>query len=190
MKRLLTILLVVACIATLACSCKDNSAVPTETEIRAICELATIRSYYNNVAKETKEKDTIFQKKREMWIEYEGYADLGVDMQEVSMKLSGNTVTVTIPAAKVLEVGIVDDTLTEDSYVMSADGFLFKNKITTEEQQEAIQKAQAKMEEAVSGNTALLAQAQNRAKSIIENYIRQLGQAAGTEYDIVWKDTN
>lgn len=36
-------------------------------------------------------------------------------------------------------------------------------------------------------NTALLVNAQERAKKMIENYIMQLGETTGTEYQITWK---
>ena len=36
-------------------------------------------------------------------------------------------------------------------------------------------------------NTVLLANAQDRAKKMIENYIDNLGEAAGIEYTIEWR---
>ena len=42
------------------------------------------------------------------------------------------------------------------------------------------------METTASQNSKMLMKAQNRATKLIENYINQLGAAAGVEYNITW----
>ena len=107
-------------------------------------------------------------------------------MSKVSMKVDGENISVFIPEAEVLSVKIDADSLTEDSYIESQDSWLNHNKISADNQTEAINQAQENMENAVRGNSSLLLTAQNRAKALIENYIRQLGEAAGIEYKIEW----
>ena len=143
MKRPLAIVLLIASVFTL-CACAENKTAPIlkEEDIRAVCELATLECYYNNVAKIEKKASNIFQKDRKMWIEYEGVARIGIDMKEMEISVAGNTITMTMPQAKILSIKPNDEKLNEDSYVSSADGWLIKNPITAEEQEEAITKGQ------------------------------------------------
>lgn len=167
-----------------------NVPEPQIEQVRSICNLATVQCYYHNVAKSEKKADKgithLGEKDRKFWIEYTGIANLGIDVSEVQMKVDGTEVHVTLPEAKLLNISIDRETLNEDSYISSADG-LNKNEITADDQTQAINKAQQKMEETVAANTTLLLNAQNRAKKLIENYIEQLGEAAGIEYHVTWK---
>lgn len=60
-----------------------------------------------------------------------------------------------MPDADIQSIKPREETLTENSYISSADGWLVKNKITTEEQQAAISVGQVEMEQAIkkSDNT-------------------------------------
>ena len=107
-------------------------------------------------------------------------------MPRVAMpSYSIQNVHISLPPAQVMHISIDEDTLNEESFVYSQDGWN-KNPVTAAEQTAAIQQAQLQMEETVQSNAALLASAQNRAKSLIENYIRQLGQLTGTDYQVTW----
>ena len=50
---------------------------PELSQVRAICDLATLKTYYHNVAKIKKDKGWILQKDRELWIEYTGMTTIG-----------------------------------------------------------------------------------------------------------------
>lgn len=161
-----------------------------ETEIKSICELATLKAYYHNVAKDTKDKSTGIsgwgEKDREFWIEYEGHATIGIDMEKVSMVLKDEHITITMPHAKVLDTNI--STSDEDMRIIeSSDGFFNKNKITTEDRQTAVTEAQKDMKKAVENNKTLLQSAELRAQELIENYIIELGDISNIEYQIEWK---
>lgn len=158
MKKYIAILIV--CIMSLSlCACANGAgqAEKTETEntvskpelsqIRSICELATLECYYHNVAKSTKTKGT-------------GLAHVG----EKEVK-----------------------TIDEDDYISTSDSWFNKNQITADEQTQAVNDAQNEMVAAVEKNKALLVSAQERAKTLIENYVTQLGEATGIEYQITWK---
>ena len=186
MKRIFSVLLVLVMVLSLsACDKKSDAELKVE-DIHAICELATIKCYYNNVAQIDKKKNNIFQKDRKMWIEYEGEAVLGIDMSKLEIKINKDTVDITMPKAEILSIHPKKETLNEKSYIASEDGFLFKNKITTEDQEEAITKGQTEMESAINNNSALFTQAENKAKELIENYIIKLSDIIGKEYKINW----
>ena len=187
MKRIFSILLIlVMALCLSSCSKKSDAELKVE-DIHAICELATIKCYYNNVAQIDKKKDNIFQKDRKMWIEYEGEAVLGIDMSKLEIKINDDSVDITMPKAEILSIKPKKETLNEKSYVVSADGFLFKNKITTEDQEAAITKGQSKMENAIKNNTALFIKAESKAKELIENYITKLSEIIDKDYTINWK---
>ena len=191
-KLILYIISAVMLLSLTACSRFSDEIVfsPEEKQIRNICELATLKCYYHNVAygdKTAGEGFTHwFEKDRKLWIEYTGYAKIGVDMSQVSMTVSGSDVTIEIPRARVISVDVVESSLTKESYYLSDDGILNKNEFTPEEQAQAIRDAQATMQAAAESNTSLLINAQDRAKELIETYIRQLADAAGTECRITW----
>lgn len=174
------------------CGSNQEEAVveePDIMQIRNICNLATLECYYHNVARSVKEREYgithIGEKDRVFWIEYTGVTKLGIDMSKVTMEIHGTDVKVTLPKAEVLNISVDENSFDENSYLTSNDAFN-KNKITADDQTEAISKAQEKMEAEARSNTALLLSAQNRAKTLIENYINQLGEASGVEYKIEW----
>jgi len=179
--------------------CEDKNAVqtvnatPEVEELRSICELATLECYYHNVAKSVKTKGDgishIGEKERVFWIEYSGVAKVGIDMSKVKLEQAEEEgkYIVTIPKAELLSIKIDETSFTRDSYFTSQDGFWNKNPITAEDQTAALDAAQQHMTEQVEDNTVLLANAQDRAKKMIENYIDNLGEAAGIEYTIEWR---
>ncbi len=186
MKRIICVLIVLICALSLL-SCTQNRSDLGAEDIQAICELATIKCYYNNVAQVEKEKENIFQKKRKLWIEYEGEAVIGINMAEVTIEVDDEVVEITMPKAKILSIKPVDETLNQKSYVASEDGFLFKNKVTTKDQNDAVDKGQEEMRKAVSENADLFLRAENKAKELIENYVNSVSEFSGVEYTIVWK---
>jgi hypothetical protein len=195
MRRRIIYVATLLCLLTVFSGCsiltKTTAAQdPDISQVRNICNMATLDCYYHNVAKSVKYKESgithLGEKDRTFWIEYTGIARLGIDMSKVSMSIDENVVSITIPEAKVMSITIDNSTLGEDSYIISDDG-LNKNKITATDQTQAITKAQEEMENTVKNNASLLLSAQNRAKVLIENYILQLGEAAGIEYTIQWK---
>lgn len=163
--------------------------VPDLSQIRSICELATLECFYHNVAKSTKTKGSgllhIGEKQRIFWIEYTGTAKIGIDMAALKMSVDGQNVTVTIPPAKLLSCEVAQ--INEEGYILSTDGVMNKNKITADEQTKAVAQAQEDMAASVKKNTALLASAQERAKKLIANYIEQIGSATGVAYTLTWE---
>lgn len=167
----------------------DNARVtyPDISQIRTICELATLECYYHNVAKSVKEKGSgllhIGEVERIFWIEYSGVAKLGIDMSKVKMEMDGERIEITIPKATLL--GLSDYSFTEDSYISSDDG-LNKNPITAENQTEAVAAANEHIRQLFEKDDTMLLRAQERAKKLIENYINQLSEISGVEYEVDW----
>lgn len=189
MKRLIASVLL--CISILPlCACVEEKTAPIlkEEDIRAVCELATLKCFYNNVAKVVKEPDYWPQVSRKMWIEHEGVATIGIDMMELEVAISDNTITMTMPKAKILTIKPNEKTLNDQSYVASEDNWLFPNRITVEDQQAAIKTGQEEMKAAIINNSGLFERAERRAKTLIESFITQMGEKLGQEYTIIWKN--
>lgn len=196
MKKIIYTILIVSLTFSTLCGCSDAELktkavnLPEEEQVQAICELATLECYYNNVAKSVKKKGKgikhLLENDREFWIEYEGIAKIGIDMKKVTMDIKDNVVTVSMPSAELISAKINEETLTENSYVISNDGLLNKNKITAEDQKAAVNDAQATMIEEVQENKALFERAEKEAKKLIENYIKKIGETSNIEYQIKW----
>ena len=170
---------------------EEQLILPEEEQIRQICELSTLECEFNNVAKGEKTKGEGFtslgEKNRKYWVEYTGVVKLGIDMSKVSMEIKDNNVVITMPQAELQYIGIKDDSYTEESIITSEDALLNKNKITVEDQQEAIVNAQETMKNTILKNEGLMRKAQDRAKTLIENYINNIGKVSGVTYNIEWK---
>ena len=198
MKRTIAILITILMSLGLMTGCgstekNQKEKKPDIEQIRNICNMATLECYYHNVAESTKTSGSGFthigEKDRQFWIEYTGVVRLGIDMTKVKMEMNGTTVKIKLPKAKVLGISIDKDSLNENSFILSEDGWN-SNEITAEDQTNAIQNAQENMETTVKANESLLLSAQNRAKSLISNYIEQIGNLMGTHYETEWEYLN
>ena len=184
-KRLAVFGLVV-CMLFSACGKKEEA--PKEdlslTQMKSICELATLKCYYHNVAKITKEKDVLWwDTTAELWIEYSGIVMLGVDITNLDMQVDGNQVTITMPKAKVLSCQVDQTLLDKDSYYTNREG-LGAEKINADDQTEAIKTAQENMLENVESDDSLLQQVEQRAQELLEQYVKNVGNAMGKTYEV------
>ncbi len=167
---------------------KDTSVekVINITQMKAICELATLECYYHNVAKVSKEKDVLWwDTKAELWIEYSGIVKVGVDISDLDLEVNGEVVTITMPKAAVLSCEVDETKLNKDSYIMIREG-LGAEKITADDQTLAFQTAQDSMREAAETDEELISQAQQRAEDLLESYINNVGDILGKKYIISW----
>lgn len=165
--------------------------VPTVEQLKTICELSTVKAYYNNVAKSTKKAGEnwwqVMEKDREYWIEYDGVAEIGIDMDKINMDVEGNVIYITLPPAEILNTRIVRETFDESCYKTNADSWWDKNKITTDDQISAINKAQSKMTERVKENKGLFERAERVARETIENYFIQINKISGSKFKVEWR---
>ena len=155
--------------------------------ISSVCELATLKCYYHNVAKSETEASGLYKwlgkGYKKIWTEYSGIVELGIDVSKVSVKkpTADGVVKVTIPDAEILSVDLDEDSMSEP---LTDTGFM--TEITKEEETEALAEAQNHMEETANENGNLLNQAKERAKSLIEGYVKNVGEQIGKEYTVEW----
>lgn len=160
---------------------------PQLNQIQAIAELAVLDSYYHNVAKFSQsdvEGFWLWSKDKEFWIEYSGIVTVGIDFSRVSMTLNGSEVIIALPEAEVQSVSVDSSSLSEDSFIVDKDSA----QINAEDERIAFEEAQKQLEANASNDTALLVEAKDRVKSLLENYIENIAKVADTEYTIKWQE--
>ncbi len=185
MKRILTIIfMMITVIATTSCG-KEKTVEPQVSQMKAICDLATMDCYYHNVAK-LKEEDAegflFWKKDKHFWIEYSGIVTIGIDVSKVNIEVKEDTVSITMPPAKVLDCKVDETSLSEDSFIVAQKSASVK----AEDQTKAYEAAQSNMEKAAEEDSVLLANAQQRAQKLLEDYVNNIGNSIGKEYEINW----
>lgn len=182
-KMLLVSVISICCLA----GCSGEKKEADFSGINSVCELATLKCYYHNVAKAETEASGLLKKLgtgyKKIWTEYSGIVELGIDVNKVSISKSDDkgVVKVTIPDAEILNVDLDENSMSEP---LTDTGFM--TKITKEEETAALAEAQNNMEETAQENTALLIQAKERAKNLIEGYVKNVGEQIGEEYTVEW----
>ena len=155
----------------------------SESQLQSICKLATLKCYFNNVAKTTL-VGNILQKDSKLWIEYSGIVNMGVDFSKVKLEIDGDKLIITMPDAEILDIR--DPEIDDDSYYFSEKG-IFSVKITAEDERDAFIEAQKNMRQIANESKSLLQTAKMRAQMLVENYVNQMDELAGTKHTIVWK---
>lgn len=187
MKKIHVLLLIIFSVFLITgCNKKTSNLEPDLSQIRNISDLATVKAYYHNVAKVEKEKGSgithIGEKNRKYWIEYTGVVKIGVKMSEITTEVKGNKVIVKMPKAVVLSHNYED--YNDKSIYKNDDSNFNSNKITNEEVNEAITKADNQMLVNVKANKGLFNQAEDNAKKLIKNYIEKIGELSNTNYEV------
>lgn len=189
MKKIICLILVaVMCLTAAGCMEKEEKPEnlgPEAAQMRAICELATMKCYYHNVAKYNRESATgmlFWARDRKFWIEYAGVVTVGIDVSKVKIDIDGEAVKITIPKAKVLGCKVDEETFNKDAFIMAKDSA----KIEAEHQTEAFKDAQKNMKKAAAADTTLMAAAQQQAQKLIEDYVKNISKHTDKEYKIQW----
>lgn len=186
MKKIGYILAGILLISAVGCGKKEELPQEElkESQLQSVCELATLKTYYHNTVRMDDKKQVLWwDTKTQLWIEYSGIVKVGVDFSEVSMKVEGDVIQITIPEAKVLDYKVDEASLTEDSYLVGKSG-LFAPEISAEKQSDAFAAAEEKMKETAENDKALLLQARQRAETLLEEYARNIGELQGKEYQV------
>ena len=188
MKKLLCLFFAVFIIASMtSCSNSKNNEQPDVKQIENIFQLATVECYFNNLATidlpKGKGLTHLFEVDRKWWLEYEGTVKIGIDAEKVSIKTKENKITITMPHATIL----YEEYAKEGKPITNKDSWVNKNKITDKQQQNAIKDAQDKMVKNMEANKTLMERAEERAKLLIENYIKTIVTADGSKYEIEWQ---
>lgn len=186
MKKIGYILAGILLISAVGCGKKEELPQEElkESQLQSVCELATLETYYHNTVRMDDKKQVLWwDTKTQLWIEYSGIVKVGVDFSEVSMKVEGDVIQITIPEAKVLDYKVDEASLTEDSYLVGKSG-LFAPEISAEKQSDAFAAAEEKMKETAENDKSLLLQARQRAETLLEEYVRNIGELQGKEYQV------
>ena len=185
-----TWMLLVGTVVLCLTGCGKETQTADFSGVTSVCELATLKCYYHNVAKAETEASGIFAKwlktgYKKIWTEYSGIIEYGIDISQVTVSEpdKDGVVTVTMPDAQVLNVDVDEDSL---GTPLTDTGFL--TSVTTEEKTTTLAGAQEAMEQQAKENTEMLSQAKARAKTLIEEYIKNVGESIGEEYTVEWKD--
>lgn len=178
------------CISALLLSaCQSPKSNKEEfSSINTVCQLATLKCYYHNVAKHEKEADGFFKflgniGYKKLWVEYSGIVEVGIDVSKVKVSPANEKgiVSVSIPPAEILNVNFDTNSIT---IPITETGFL--TSISADETTKAFGFSQEKMKTVASEDKALLDRARNRAKKIIEGYIKNVGETVGKNYSVEW----
>ena len=161
------------------------------SDVDKICELATLKCYYHNVAEYKKEPDGLFKYGlfkygyKKFWMEYDGIVKVGIDVGEVVVNDpdENGVVCIYVPEAKVLEVNADERSMSD---LIIETGKL--TKITTEEKVEAFALAQKNMKENAESDKSILNKAHNNAKELLKQYVINVGEQIGQEYTVEWID--
>lgn len=185
-----TWMLLVGTVVLCLTGCGKETQTADFSGVTSVCELATLKCYYHNVAKAETEASGIFAKwlktgYKKIWTKYSGIIEYGIDISQVTVSEpdKNGVVTVTMPDAQVLNVDVDEDSL---GTPLTDTGFL--TSVTTEEKTTTLAGAQEAMEQQAKENTEMLSQAKARAKTLIEEYIKNVGESIGEEYTVEWKD--
>ena len=172
---------------------EKKDIIPTVNKLRGIADLATIETTYHNVAKyDNPGTAFLFLKNnKKLWIEYEGTVKIGTDISQLQMEMDGNKIKVTMPHSKILRKGISinADSLDKDHYYSDKEG-LFVSDITFEDEKKAYSKANESMKKETKKNTILFVQADERAKELIENYIKNIEKVNNKKYNVSFEYTD
>lgn len=156
----------------------------SESEIKSIGELSTLKAYYHNVAEYNQDSAGVFKYVlhygyKKCWIEYDGIVQMGVDANQIQVQQpdENNVVQIYMPEAQVLSVDADASSISDP--IMDTGAF---TKISVEEKNQAYIDAQTNMEEDARLDTALLNKAQKNAKEIIEKYVKSINE----DYKVEW----
>ena len=119
-------------------------------------------------------------------MEYSGIVKIGIDISRLELDISGQVVTITLPEAKVISCKVDDASLSKDTFYTEQTGF-GADQITAQDQTDAFAKAQQTMLEEVEKDESLLFQAQERARTLLLHYVKNIGDTIGVEYEVKWK---
>lgn len=168
---------------------KKTQEISDIAAVDKICELATLKCYYHDVAEYEKQAEGLFKYRpfkygyKKVWIEYDGTVDVGIDVSEVQISEPDRKgiVKIYVPGAKILNVSADKDTMSEPL----ADKGIFTT-ITAEDKNKAFADAQATMKKNAEADAGILTQAENNAKELLEQYVINIGRQTGKTYKVEW----
>lgn len=191
-NKIISVILIISMLPFMACSEKDAAseaviqekavAAPSIEQIANICELSVMECYYHNVVKIQDEKESILPwvKVRHFWVEYDGTVKIGIDASQVKIDVNDTKVKMTIPKVQILDYGIDENSLSEEYFILALDSA----KTDADDETYAFTKATEDMLAQAENDTDLFNSAQRRVETLLEDYVENIGNAAGIEYEV------
>ena len=154
-----------------------------------MAKLSTLECYYHNVAKFHKDADGwlfgwVDIGEKNMWFEYDGIVQMGIDVEKVSISSpdANGVVAITIPEVEILGHPDIDPESMTDP--IEINGLL--TTISADEKTQILEDAQSNLVETANNDTVAKAQATERAKNLLEQYVKNVGEAIGKSYTVKW----
>ena len=119
-----------------------------------------------------------------MWFEYTGLVRIGVDAKEITVSepSANGVVKIKLPEAGILgSPDILEKTVSDP--IIDKGWF---TKITAEEKKTSLVKAQEQMLKEAEKDDTLKAQAYDRVKVLLEQYVKNAGEAVDKKYTVEW----
>ena len=159
--------------------------------VTEICELATLRCYYHDVARLENQPQGVFKYGwgkygyKKLWMEYDAIIEIGIDASEVEVNEpdENGIVKIFIPEANILNVDADENSM--ETPICETEKF---TDITIEDQRKAYADAQAEMEESANNDKAIKKQAYENAQKLLEQYVVTIGEQSGKQYTVEWLD--
>lgn len=179
------------CLSTVVlagCSSQQNQQ-PNFSGVKEVAKLSTLECYYHNVAKFHKDADGwlfgwVDIGEKNMWFEYDGIVQMGIDVEKVSISSpdANGVVAITIPEVEILGHPDIDPESMTDP--IEINGLL--TTISADEKTQILEDAQSNLVETANNDTVAKAQATERAKNLLEQYVKNVGEAIGKSYTVKW----
>lgn len=171
--------------------CAKADAAPDFSGVKDVAELSALECYYHNVVKYHRDSDgwlfgLVNVGEKNMWFEYDGVVEMGlnIDQVKISEPDANGVVTIAIPQVEILGHPDIDTESMTDP--IEANG-LFTT-LTADERNQALADAQANLLEMASNDEHSRLQAKERAKSLLEQYVKNAGEAIGKTYTVRWEE--
>lgn len=171
--------------AASAAEAAEPEIVPSTRRMMDICELATVECYYHDVAKvlPPEEKSILpWVQYQHYWMEYAGKVVYGIDVSQVEITVDGSNVDITLPEAEVLDCDLIENDTESDSVIVAKDSL----KITAADEAKTLTQAKAALLEKAENATKQLERAQQKAETLLEDYVTNLGEATGKTYTVTF----
>lgn len=168
---------------------EEKASTAEFSDVSRICELATLRCYYHDVAEYEKQPDGLFQYGlfqygyKKFWLEYDGIVEVGIDVSQVQVERpdENGVVRIYVPDAQILNIGADETSM---SVPIAETGVL--TSITAEEKAQAFSDAQSAMRANAESDSSILSQAKNNAKELLKRYVLHVGEQIGQTYTVEW----
>ena len=119
-----------------------------------------------------------------MWFEYTGLVRIGVDAKEITVSEPSvnGVVKIRLPEARILGAPDILEKTVSDPIIDKG----WFTKITAEEKKASLVKAQEQMLKEAEKDDSLKVQAYDRVKVLLEQYVKNAGEAVDKNYTVEW----